>query len=124
MATPTGKVSFDADGVAHTLQFTTNRLCLLEDKLGLTTLEIATELALAKSEPLSASARTIRGLFWAGVGSGQTTMEQAGDLIDRVGRPRAVALAIEAFDAAFPDTEEGEPKSAGEGENPQSGAAG
>jgi len=124
MATATGKVSFDADGVAHTLQFTTNRLCLLEDKLGLTTLEIATELALAKSEPLSASARTLRGLFWAGAGGGNMTMAEAGDLVDAIGRPSAVALAIAAFDAAFPDTEEGERKDAGEGENPPSGAAG
>lgn len=103
MATVTGIVSFDAGGVARRLQFTTNRLCALEDHCGLSSLEVATELALAKTQPLGASKKTLRALFWAGIGDGDMTLAQAGDVIDQVGHKRAVEIAIEAFDAAHPD---------------------
>lgn len=106
MATPTGAVRFDAGEVNRALQFTTNRLCILEEQTRLTTLEVATELALGKSQPLGVSKTTLRALFWAGCDDGGMTQREAGELVDLIGHKRAVSLAIEAFDAAFPDEEE------------------
>ena len=124
MATPSGQIVFEAAGVSHTMQFSTNRLCLLEDRTKLSTIEVATELALGRDQHLGVSAKTLRALTWAGLGNTATTLEQAGDIVDAVGAKRMVAIIIEAFDAAFPDNEEGEPKAAGEDANPPSGAAG
>ena len=122
MATPTGIVSFEADGRAHALQFTTNQLCALEEKSSLSTLEVATELALAKSQPLGISKRTLRALFWAGVDGGTLTIDAAGALIDAIGHARAVSIAIEAFDAAHPDLADEEKK--GGDDRPRDAAAG
>lgn len=115
MATPAGAVAFEANGKSETLQFTTNRLCSLEDQTRLTTLEVATELALGKTQPLGISKKTLRALFWAGCGDGNMTQAEAGDLVDLIGHGRAVSLAIEAFDAAFPEAVEdlGDGKTAG-----------
>jgi len=124
MATVTGAVAFEAAGVAHTMQFTTNRLCLLEDRTKLSTIEVATELALGRDQHLGVSAKTLRALVWAGLGKTDATLAEAGDIVDQVGAKRMVGIVIEAFDAAFPDEEEGEPKTAGEDANPPSGAAG
>jgi hypothetical protein len=120
MATPDGRVAFEAAGKSETLHFTTNRLCALEDKVGLTTIEVASELALGKTQPLGVSKRTLRGLYWAG--AGERTLGEAGDLVDAIGHHRAVAIAIEAFDAAFPDAEDGDKKDADQ--NPPIAAAG
>jgi hypothetical protein len=124
MATATGVVAFEAAGVAHTMQFSTNRLCLLEERTKLSTIEVATELALGRDQHLGVSAKTLRALAWAGLGKTDATLAEAGDIIDQVGAKRMVAIVIEAFDAAFPDEEEGEPKAAGEDANPLNGAAG
>ena len=105
MATPAGRVFFEARGASMALQFTTNSLCALEEKTGLTTLEVAHELALGKAQPIGVSKKTLRALFWAGAGDGSLSMADAGDLVDEVGHFHAVGLAIDAFDAAFPDTE-------------------
>lgn len=66
MATPAGKVFFEARGASMALQFTTNSLCALEEKTGLTTLEVAHELALGKAQSIGVSKKTLRALFWAG----------------------------------------------------------
>ncbi len=124
MATATGAVAFEADGVAHVMRFTTNRLCNLEDRTKMSTIEVATELALGRDQHLGVSASTLRALVWAGLGNADTTLAQAGDLVDAVGAKHMVAIVIEAFDAAFPDDEEGEQKTAGEDANPRGGAAG
>lgn len=118
MATPDGTVTFDANGKQRALRFTTNALCLLEDRSKLSQFEVAQELAFAKDTPLGVSAKTLRALFWAGAAGGDLTLEQAGDLVDAVGKREAVRLAIEAFDAAFPDAE------AADTENPPTAAAG
>lgn len=110
MATPLGAVRFEAGGKSHQMQFTTNRLCMLEEKAGLTSLEVATELALGKSQPLGCSKKTLRALFWAGVGDGSITLAQAGDLVDAIGHRRAIEIATDAFDAAHPDLAEDDGK--------------
>lgn len=115
MATLDGKVVFEASGKSHALQFTTNRLCLLEDKLEKSTLDIATELQ------FNPRMLTIRAMLWAGVANGGMTLADAGDLVDQLGKAVATKLAREAFDAAFPapdvDAKEGAP-------NPPDAAAG
>lgn len=124
MATVTGVVAFEAAGAAHTLQFSTNRLCLLEEKVGLSTFEVATELALGRDQRLAVSAKTLRALVWAGLGKGDMTLAEAGNIIDAVGQKRMLAIVIDAFDGAFPEEEEGDGKTAGESANPLNGAAG
>jgi hypothetical protein len=126
MATPNGTVSFDAGGEAHTLRFTTNALCLFEQRSGMTQLEAAQELAFAKDTPLGVSAKTLRALYWAGTGKGDMTLEQAGDLVDSIGRREAVRIAIEAFDAAFPEAEKDDKDKDGDkdGDHPPKAAAG
>lgn len=115
MATENGIVAFEVAGVAHKLQFTTNRLCLLEDKLAKTPLDIAVELE------LNPHINTIRAMMWAGLGNGDVAMAAIGDMIDVFGRPEAIDLVREAFAAAFPDRVKD--KAGGSG-NPPSGAAG
>lgn len=114
MASPDGKVTFEAGGHARTLQFTTNRVCLLEDKLGKTTLDVATELQ------FNPRMGTIRAMLWAGLGEGDMTLEAAGGIIDEIGKAKATGLVREAFAAAFPKPEE----NVEGGENPPGAAAG
>ncbi len=104
MAAVTGAVTFDGGGKPRSLRFTTNALCLLEDRINLTTLEVGRELAFGKQMPLAVSKKTLRAIYWAGCGD--LTLDEAGDLIDSIGQARAVELAIEAYDAAFPDAVE------------------
>jgi len=118
MATPDGKVAFEAGGKGYTLQFTTNALCALEDKAG-DSYRVALELAAGADNPLLVSKKTLRFMFWAGVVGGSLTLEQAGDLVDAIGHRRATEIAREAFDAAFPDMEEAKGD-----EDPPKGAAG
>ena len=113
MATPDGKVTFEAAGVTHTLQFTTNALCMLEEKLGKTTVEIATEMH------FNPGIVTTRAMFWAALGDHSKTLAQIGDLIDQVGPLKATNLAKAAYAAAFPELQE----EAGEA-NPPPAAAG
>ena len=112
MATVDGTVRFEAGGKDRALRFTTNALCLLEDKLDLSAMQIGNELQ------FGVSIVTLRGMFWAGLGDDEMTLAQAGEIIDAVGIKRAREIATEAFAAAFPDEEgdatsnEGPPKAA------------
>ena len=117
MATPDGKVTFEAGGRTRSLQFTTNRLCLLEDKTGKTPLDIAVELE------MNPRIGTLRAMFWAGMGEGDMTLDAAGDVMDELGRARAIAVARDAFEAAFPSKEEDAGDKEG-GANPLVAAAG
>ena len=116
MATPDGKVAFEAGGRGYVLQFTTNRVCLLEDRLEKTTLDIATELQ------FNPQMKTVRAIMWAGLGDGDLTLAEVGDLMDLLGKAKAVKLAKEAFDAGFPEPET-EKKAEGAA-NPPGAAAG
>lgn len=95
MATFEGRVAFEATGAQRWLHFTTNALCALEDQLGANALEIAAEI------DTGVSFRTLRAMFWAGVGDAKMTLAQAGDLIDQVGKTEAARVAREAFKASF-----------------------
>jgi hypothetical protein len=114
MATPDGKVTFEAGGRTRTLQFTTNRLCLLEEKIDKPTLDIAIELS------ISPRMSTIRAMMWAGLGEGDMTLAAAGEIIDELGKTEAIAHVRDAFDSAFPQKTDGEEG----GKNPPVAAAG
>jgi hypothetical protein len=114
MATPDGKVTFEAGGRNRTLQFTTNRLCLLEDKIDKPTLDIALELS------VSPRMTTIRAMLWAGLGEGDMTLASAGEIIDELGKSEAIAFVRDAFAAAFPEKSEAKEGDA----NPPVAAAG
>jgi hypothetical protein len=115
MATPDGTVTFEAQGKSRTLRFTTNALCLLEDKTEKTTLDIATELQ------FNPRMTTIRAMFWAGCGDHGLTLAQIGEMIDDMGKAEAIEVAREAFTAAFPD-KDGSEKA--EGDPPPKAVAG
>lgn len=116
MATPDGRVTFEAGGRSHVLQFTTNRVCLAEDKLGKTSLDIAVELE------MNPKLNTIRTLFWAALGDDGMTLAQIGDMMDEIGRTDAVELARSAFMASFPPRSDDDGKEGGE--NPPVASAG
>lgn len=116
MATPDGRVAFEAGGRTRVLHFTTNRVCLLEDKTGRTPLDLAIEIE------MNPKVSTIRAMFWAGLGEGDMTLEAAGALMDEIGRTNAIQYARDAFHAAFPPRDDGE--RAGDDANPQTAAAG
>ncbi|UIJ43725.1 hypothetical protein LZK98_11550 [Sphingomonas cannabina] len=117
MATPDGRVAFETGGKAYELQFTINRMCVLEDHLDTDIMRIGMEL------DRGVSMKTLRALFWAGLGEKEMTLAHAGEVIDALGVKRAVAAATEAFRAALADDEaddDGEGK--GERENPRKAA--
>lgn len=101
-----GKVTFAADGGEHVLQFTTNRLCDLEEQSGRTVIEFAAAL----SQPGSLSFVDIRLLMQIGLGMGAvnnqalgspSSKEAVGNLIDEIGLTQAVTLVARAFAEAF-----------------------
>jgi hypothetical protein len=102
MGSPIGKVTFEAGGSTRSLQFTTNALCLAEERSGKRIIEIATELE------LGVSMSTLRVLFWAAGNDREASLAQVGDLIDEIGVSKARQLALDAFAAAFPVEEGGE----------------
>lgn len=113
MASPIGKVTFEAGGATRSLQFTTNALCLAEERSGKRLIEIATELE------IGVSMSTLRVLFWAAGSDREATLAQVGDLIDEIGVSKARQLALDAFAAAFPLAEDGAPS-----DHPRDAAAG
>lgn len=105
-----GEVSFDLDGEAYTLRFSTNAMCELEDATGVPVLQLANSL----QDETSVSIKTLRAMFAAGLSDSRSvTAPQAGDIIDALGIPRAGELIGQAFMAAFPEADsdaEGKPK--------------
>lgn len=101
-----GKVTFAADGAEHVLQFTTNRLCDLEEQSGRTVMDFAQALG----EPGGLSFVDIRLLMQIGLGMGAvnnqafgspSTKEAVGGLIDEIGLTQAMTLIARAFAEAF-----------------------
>lgn len=112
-----GRVSFTAGDQEHSLQFSTNRLCDLEEQSGRTVMDFAQALG----EAGGLSFVDIRLLMQIGLGMGvgnnqalgsPSTKDAAGNLIDEIGLPQAVSLIASAFAAAF-DIKAGAVDSAG-----------
>ncbi|ARR55331.1 hypothetical protein HY78_18735 [Rhizorhabdus wittichii DC-6] len=99
-----GTIAFEAQGKARSLRFTVNALCLLEDKLEKSTLDIATELQ------FNPRITTVRAMFWAGGGDHDMTLGQVGEMVDDLGIEKAIDIARRAFAAAFPDEDRSDRK--------------
>ena len=91
-----GRVSFTAGGKEHGLQFTTNRLCSLEEQSGRSTVDFA----VALSGPDGAPLRDVRLLLQVGLG-GAMTLAEVGDIIDEIGFKTAIEIAVKALHKAF-----------------------
>jgi len=102
MATPDGIVAFECGEKAYRLQLGINAICMLEDHLKKTALDIATELQ------FNPSITTVRALFWAGLGEKSMTVAQAGDIVQALTIKVALGYAREALAAAFPAEDSGE----------------
>jgi len=98
----------------HTLVFSINAICDLEDALGRSITEIGTEME------TGLSMRTLRAVIWAGLQERHpgTSEKQAGDIISEVGVPAAGEAVSAAFAAAFPQAE-----AEGKKARPRKGAA-
>jgi hypothetical protein len=96
-----GTIAFEALGKARSLRFTVNALCLLEDKLEKSTLDIAMELQ------FNPRITTVRAMFWAGGGDHDMTLGEVGEMVEELGIEKAIEIAREAFAAAFPDENRG-----------------
>jgi Phage tail tube protein, GTA-gp10 len=91
-----GQVTFTAGGVERALQFTTNRLCQLEEDTGKGVLVFAEALG----TPGGVSIKDLRLLMRAGM-DGAPTLAEVGDVIDEIGIQAAIVLIGKAFNAAF-----------------------
>ena len=113
MATPQGIVTF-ADGEAtRSLVFDINALCALEDEFGVSIAEIGGLLSpvvkkddgsvVQSSVKISNVRQIFRTGLVAGWADGEPTIQDAGDIMGRIGLADAARLVGEAFQAAFPD---------------------
>ncbi|MCV3209603.1 gene transfer agent family protein [Mesorhizobium sp. YC-39] len=93
-----GTVTFEADGAAYTLKFSTNALIELEEALGTGIEKVGSMLA----DPNAAKLKTLRLVFWAALTDHHEgmTVKTAGDLIDAIGVAEAGRLVSEAFNTS------------------------
>jgi hypothetical protein len=88
-------VPFDALGKPRELRYSFNALCRLEERAGADLSEV-----ISRSLKPGSQYTAIRLLMWAGVAG--ITLEEAGDIIEEVGRAEAERLITEAIKLAFP----------------------
>jgi hypothetical protein len=97
-----GEVGFEVEGQPHTLQYTINSLCVLEDKLNMSVGEIG--------QRMSADMRLgfLRTVFWAGLQEHHPdiTERDAGEMISAVGPAEVGQMIGQAFSAAFTSPKE------------------
>lgn len=96
MANPArGEVAFTVADTEYTLKYSTNAICELEERLdkGLNTI-------VANMERLT----TVRALMWAGLRAKHpdVSIQQAGELIDKMGMAQATEIIGQALTTAFP----------------------
>ncbi len=103
-------IEFEADGedgedgaaaTRHVLRFDFNALCRLEEDFGCSIEDVALRLGDDGRAPRMGD---LRMAFRAGLGGGHT-LEEAGDLMSRIGFQRAGALIGEAIKLAFPQAD-------------------
>lgn len=94
-----GAVAFTVDGTEHFLRLTTNAQVRYEDAADE---DVITALQAILSRPQRATKR-LRRLFWAGLSHMGLTEDEAGDLMDTLGRAEASALIGKAVKLAFPE---------------------
>lgn len=98
MANPLkGEVGFTANGDDYILQFNTNALISLEERLGVPISRMGALLA----EGVSVGA--VRSMLWAGLLSRHNmSLEEAGTIMDAIGLERAAELAADALQKSMP----------------------
>ena len=101
MANIRGAIEFEAGGVTRQLRYGMNAMARFQDVTGQTFLS-----ALDKFQTDPTDMRTMRAIFWAGLGN--VTVEEAGDLIDEVGFQDVAEMIRQAITAAFPQAGEAE----------------
>jgi hypothetical protein len=97
-----GEVGFEAAGVAYTLVYDINVICIIETKTGLKVRQLVAELL------GDASLTITRSVFWGGLITKHPamTLQDAGTLMGAVKVKRANALMVEALALGFPQDEE------------------
>jgi hypothetical protein len=101
-------IPIEAGGKAYKLIYTTNSLCALEEKSGLS----INELTAGMGEGKGLTATRVRLLVWGALTEHhpETTLRQAGSIIDEVGFANVAALISRVLVHSFPA-----PVEAGEG---------
>ena len=94
-----GGVTFDVDGAAYELRFTTNAICRVEERGGKSLQDVLADAAVPGKRTLA-----YRLLLWAGIGG--ITMDAAGDLMDDLGPEKVDRLLADALRMAFPARDE------------------
>lgn len=103
MANPArGEVAFKVADAEYTLKFSTNAICELEERL-----DKGLNVIVANMERLT----TVRALLWAGLRARhpEVSIQQAGEMIDRIGMAEATEVIGKALTAAFPPPEASDP---------------
>lgn len=95
-----GEVTLQAGDVTHTIRFTVNSLCNLEDAMGMPITKIGDDLGSAKQVKLG----TLRTILKFGMVE-EKTLEQAGDIIGEAGIAAAMTAIHQAIAQAFPAPE-------------------
>lgn len=101
-------VSFAYGGETLNYKISTNALCRFEDLMGETMLRAADHLSVAgQGDGLDTDFRRLRAMFWAGLPT-TITVEDAGDMVDDLGKSEVVEIISKGLALAFPDAEEAE----------------
>jgi hypothetical protein len=96
-----GGVTLSVDGVDYLFRITTNALIAYKDMMGHSFQE-----GLAAIQANQDDFRTARAVIWTALAHDKAiTVEDAGDVMDAVGLPAALAAFTEAVSLAFPQPE-------------------
>ena len=95
MNTKRGAVSFETEGGARALRFSTNAMVSYQDATNETLMD-----GLQALQEKPGDMKRMRALFWAGLGGG--ALDEAGDIVDEIGLSEAFRLIGEAASLAFP----------------------
>lgn len=102
MANPhKGEVSFKAGDDEYILSFSANALAELEDKLGMSVVEIGDLM----NDPKKLRMKNVRSIFWAGLLDHQpdTDDKKAAAIFSMISFVEAIKLITNTFIAAFPE---------------------
>lgn len=96
-----GEVEFTLNKKVHTLHFSTNAMCELENAFGDGVLQIAQKM----SDTAHLKISDLRTIFWAGLRDYHEaiTPNEAGKLMDGIGLAKASELIAKAFTQSFPE---------------------
>lgn len=101
-----GEVTLQAGDVTHTIRFTVNSLCNLEDAMSMPITKIGAELDIgAKTKQIKLG--TLRTILKYGL-TEDKTLEEVGNIIGEAGLPAVMTAIAAGIAQAFPKSEAGE----------------